>query len=164
VYFPFSDKPERPKDHHFYVNIANRNAGRSIQGIKGSTPLSSILLLPNQIPYDSMHLVYHGHMKTLMNAWMQMFAKNVFTNGSILLSKVILPHNFKYQFSSLSHFSHWKAKMLRDFFLYVSPVFAMLFLPENYSAHFLLYYTYIKVLHFYTDKRQLLGIDHLFWL
>ena len=61
-------------------------------------------------------------------------------------------------------FLNWKAKILRDFFLYVSPVFAIQFLPDDYSAHFLLYYTYVKVLYFFTDKKQLIGIDRVFSL
>ena len=73
--------------------------------------------------------------------------RNVFVNGSIFLSKVILSHRFKYQFFSLTDFSGWKAKMLRDFLKYVSPLFAINFLPDDYSVHFLLYYTFIKVLY-----------------
>ncbi|CAF3822140.1 unnamed protein product, partial [Rotaria magnacalcarata] len=56
VYFPFSKKTEKLKDHQFYLRNAKINDGRFIQGIKGPTPLSSILLLPYQTPYDSMHL------------------------------------------------------------------------------------------------------------
>ncbi|CAF1941891.1 unnamed protein product [Rotaria magnacalcarata] len=104
VYFPFSKKTEKLKDHQFYVQNAKINDGRFIQGIKGPTPLSSILLLPYQTPYDSMHLIYHGHVKTLLKSWREMFSKDVFENGSVFLSNIILPHSFKYQFSSLSDF------------------------------------------------------------
>ena len=164
IYFPFSKKPEKLKDHQFYLQNSKYDGCCSIKGIKGPTPLSSILLLPNQTPYDSMHLIFHGHVKTLLKTWKEMFAKEVFENGSVLLSKVILPHSFRYQFFSLSDFSSWKAKMLRDFFLYVSPLFVINFLPDDYSAHFLLYYTFVKVLHFFTDKNQLIGIESLFFL
>ncbi|CAF4354984.1 unnamed protein product [Rotaria magnacalcarata] len=84
---------------------------------KGSTPLSTILQLPAQAPYDSMHLIYHGHVKTLLKEWHTMFGKQVFEDGSFFLSNTILSHSFKYQFLSLSDFPNWKAKMLRDFFL-----------------------------------------------
>ncbi|CAF3926712.1 unnamed protein product, partial [Rotaria magnacalcarata] len=50
VYFPFSKKTEKLKDHQFYLQNAKINDGRFIQGIKGPTPLSSILLLPYQTP------------------------------------------------------------------------------------------------------------------
>ncbi|CAF4310239.1 unnamed protein product, partial [Rotaria magnacalcarata] len=67
IYFPFSEKTEEPKNHQFYLKNSKHNAHRSIQGIKGPTPLSSILQLPNQTPYDSMHLIYHGHDSLLFN-------------------------------------------------------------------------------------------------
>lgn len=54
--------------------------------------------------------------------------------------------------------------MLREFFLYVSPLFAVYFLPDDYSVHFLLYYVYVRVLYFFTDKDQLTGLDYLFSL
>jgi hypothetical protein len=67
VYFPFNRTIEEPKTHTIYLKNGNQASGRTIQGIKGPTPLSSILLLPIQAPYDSMHLVYRGHVKTLLN-------------------------------------------------------------------------------------------------
>jgi hypothetical protein len=164
VYFPFARNVYKLKNHQFYLKNAKQVAYQSIQGIKGPTPLSSILLLPTQAPYDSMHLVYHGHVKTLLYSWKNMFSKDIFTNGSLFLSKVVLPHSFKYQFTSLSDFSNWKAKMLRDFFLYISPIFVVFYLPADYSVHFLLYYSFVKALYFFTDKKQLTGIDRLFYL
>ncbi|CAF4887098.1 unnamed protein product, partial [Rotaria magnacalcarata] len=101
IYFPFSEKTEEPKNHQFYLKNSKHNAHRSIQGIKGPTPLSSILQLPNQTPYDSMHLIYHGHVKTLLKFWRNMFGKEIFENGSVFLSNVILSHDFKYQFHCL---------------------------------------------------------------
>jgi hypothetical protein len=91
-----------------------------------------------------------------------MFGKEVFDNGSKFLSKIILPHSFKYQFFSLCDFSTWKAKTLRDFFLYISPLFVVYFLPDDYAVHFLLYYTFVKSLYFFTDEKQLSGVDRLF--
>lgn len=116
----------------------NNFSHRAIDGKKGPTPLLAILKIPNQTPYDSMHLIYHGHVHTLLKAWRDMFGKAVFESGSTFLSNVILPHLFRYQFFPLSDFSNWKAKMLRDFFLYVSPLFVVYYLPDNYAAHFLL--------------------------
>lgn len=162
VYFPFNKKVEEPKTHQLYLKNSKHNNNRAIQGIKGPTSLSSILLLPNQTPYDSMHLVYRGHVKALLTSWKDLFGNEVFENGSIFLSNIILPHSFKYQFFSLSHFATWKAKMLRDFFLYISPFFVVYFLPDDYSVHFLLYYAFVKSLYFFTDDTKLNGVDLLF--
>lgn len=49
-----------------------------------------------------------------------------------------------------------------DFFLYVSPVFAMLFLPDRMAVHFLHYYVYIRTLHFYRNNEELDGIEKFF--
>ncbi|CAF4937112.1 unnamed protein product, partial [Rotaria socialis] len=164
IYFPFSEKTEEPKNYQLYLKNSKHNAHRSIQGIKGPTPLSSILQLPNQTPYDLMHLIYHVHVKALLKFWRKMFGKEIFENGSVFLSNVILPHDVKYQFHSLLDFSNWKAKMLRDFFLYVSPSFVVYYLPDDYSAHFLLYYAFVRTLYFFNDNKQLDGVDHLFHL
>ena len=164
VYFPLLKKLEKLKDHQFHLRNSMLDGRRSVQGRKGLTPLSSILLLPQQSPYDSMHLVCHGHVKTLLKSWREMFPKELFDNGLTLLSRVVLPHSFKYQFSAMIDFSNWKAKVLRDFFLYVSPMFAIQFLPDDYSTHFLLYYTYVRVLYSFTDRKQLIGIGRIFHL
>ncbi|CAF3735585.1 unnamed protein product [Rotaria sp. Silwood1] len=97
IYFPFSETTEKRKNHEFYLKSSKHNTHRSVQGIKGPTPLSSILQLPNQIPYDSMHLIYHEHVKTLLKFWQNMFGKEIFENDSVFLSNVVLPYSFKYK-------------------------------------------------------------------
>ncbi|CAF4307556.1 unnamed protein product, partial [Rotaria magnacalcarata] len=75
VYFPFSEKVEKLKTHQFYLKNNNHTSSRPVHGKKGSTPLSTILQLPAQAPYDSMHLIYHGHVKTLLKEWHKVFGK-----------------------------------------------------------------------------------------
>ena len=50
----------------------------------------------------------------------------------------------------------------RDLLLYVSPIFVVLFLPDALAVHFLHYFIYIKVLHFFKDKNDLNGIAQFF--
>lgn len=114
------------------------------------------------IPKDYMHLVAGGHMKWLLGMWKHLFTNDVFQNGSLFLSSIVLPSSFKYQFLPLEQFSVWKTKLFRDFLLYVAPVFAILFLPDQYAEHFLLYFLFVKALHYFTDKQCLLGINILF--
>ncbi|CAF2143420.1 unnamed protein product [Rotaria magnacalcarata] len=76
VYFPFSEKVEKLKTHQFYLKNNNHTSSRPVHGKKGSTPLSTILQLPAQAPYDSMHLIYHGHVKTLLKEWHKVFDFN----------------------------------------------------------------------------------------
>ena len=50
----------------------------------------------------------------------------------------------------------------RDFLLYVSPIFVILFLPDQLAVHFLHYFIYIRVLHFYQSKDELLDLNQFF--
>jgi hypothetical protein len=50
------------------------------------------------------------------------------------------------------------------FFLYISSFFVVYYLPDDYSVHFLFYYTFVKALYFFTDEQQLNGVDRLFYL
>ena len=145
------------------MKFGSGNYSRSTSiGILGPTPLTDTILLPSMIPKDYMHLVAGGHMKWLMGRWDHMFTRDVFDAGSEYLSTIILPHSFKYQPWPLFQYSSWKTKYFRDLLLYISPVFAILFIPDRYAAHFLLYFLYIRSLHFFRDKSSLVGIDLLF--
>ncbi len=46
--------------------------------------------------------------------------------------------------------------------MYVSPILVILFLPDKLALHFLHYFIYIRVLHFYKDKDELHNIDYFF--
>ncbi|CAF4941776.1 unnamed protein product, partial [Rotaria sp. Silwood1] len=96
IYFPFSETTEKRKNHEFYLKSSKHNTHRSVQGIKGPTPLSSILQLPNQIPYDSMHLIYHEHVKTLLKFWQNMFDNHY---GDENLDSTIEKHDLNEAFS-----------------------------------------------------------------
>ena len=125
-------------------------------------PLTDIIILPSMILKDYMHLVAGGHMKWLMGRWDNMFTRDVFEAGSEYLSTSILPHLFKYQPCLLFQYSRWKKKFFCDFLLYTAPVFVVLFIPDRYAAHFILYFLYVQSLHYFCDKSSLVGIDLLF--
>ncbi|CAF1510553.1 unnamed protein product, partial [Didymodactylos carnosus] len=104
IYYPYSAQPSPPKTDNDYVILGRTtNSPKSaLHGVKGSTPLTEILLLPTQIPKDYMHLVCAGHFKTLINYWNNLFIPDVFDHGSRFLLTVILPHSFNYQFLPLT--------------------------------------------------------------
>ena len=52
--------------------------------------------------------------------------------------------------------------LLRDFLLYISPIYVCLFLPDSLALHFLYYFVYIRALRFYEDKNELNGIEQFF--
>lgn len=64
-YFQDSFPPKLDKD---YKNTSAQGQITVVtKGIKGSTPLTDILIFPAQIAKDYMHLVCSGHMKTLLS-------------------------------------------------------------------------------------------------
>ncbi|CAF1239252.1 unnamed protein product [Adineta ricciae] len=163
VFYPYSPTPSLLKSDRDYLQLALVNLPKSrTNGIKGPTPLTKILLFPVQICIDYMHLVCSGHFKTLITYWSNLLLPNVFEQASTLLSSVTLPHSFGYQFMQLTQFTNWKTKMFRDFLLYCSPIFVILFLPDKLALHFLHYFAYIRVLHFYQSPNELDGIDESF--
>ncbi|CAF1182984.1 unnamed protein product [Rotaria sordida] len=66
IYFSFSEQVEKLKNYEFYLKNYSHIPHRSIQGKKGLSPLLTLLQVPDQTPCDSMHLIYHGHAKTLL--------------------------------------------------------------------------------------------------
>ncbi|CAF1397064.1 unnamed protein product [Adineta steineri] len=163
VFYPYSKTPAAPKTDYHYTSLSmlKTNAAASI-GIKGPTPLTQILIFPDQIAKDYMHLVCSGHFKTLITYWERILLPGVFDQSSNYIISVVLPHSFKYQFIPLVQYSQWKTKMFRDFLLYVSPIFVALFLPDKLASHFLHYFIYVRALYFYEDTSQLDEIENMF--
>ena len=163
VFYPYTSSFYEPKIVDDYLKFGSGNYPPSTRiGILGRTPLTDIIILPSMIPKDYMHLVAGGHMKWLLGRWDNMFACDVFEAGSEYLSTIILPHSFKYQPWPLFQYSSWKPKFFREFLLYIAPVFAVLFIPDCYAADFILYFLYVRPLHYFRDKSSLVGIDLLF--
>ena len=43
--------------------------GEEIFGVKGKSKFSEILVIPEQVPFDYMHLILQGHTKWLLNQY-----------------------------------------------------------------------------------------------
>jgi hypothetical protein len=114
VFYPYSKTPSAPKTDHDYTTLSTQKATTTaLKGIKGPTPLTRILIFPDQIAKDYMHLVCSGHFKTLISYWERILLPGVFYESSNYLISIVLPHSFKYQFSPLIQYSQWKTKMFR---------------------------------------------------
>ncbi|CAF3371365.1 unnamed protein product [Rotaria sp. Silwood2] len=163
IFYAYSQTPSSRKTDHDYIQLSMPNRPRfSSSGIKGSTPLTKIMLFPSQIAVDYMHLVCSGHFKTLITYWNHLLLPHVLDQASNFLLSITLPHSFGYQFMPLTQYASWKTKMFRDFLLYASPIFVITFLPDTLALHFLHYFIYIRVLHFYQHKDELRDIDRFF--
>lgn len=114
IYYSYTVVPSERKSDNDYIRIPLVNLPKSSSsGIKGSTPLTKIMLFPVQIAIDYMHLVCGGHFKTLINYWSNLLLRHVFEQASNYLSSITLPHSFGYQFMPLIQFMSWKTKMFR---------------------------------------------------
>ncbi|CAF4503456.1 unnamed protein product [Rotaria socialis] len=163
IFYAYSQTPSSHKTDHDYIQLSMLNRPRfSSSGIKGPTPLTKIMLFPSQIAVDYMHLVCSGHFKTLITYWNHLLLPHVLDQASNFLQSITLPHSFGYQFMPLTQYTNWKTKMFRDFLLYASPIFVITFLPDTLALHFLHYFIYIRVLHFYQHKDELHDIDRFF--
>ncbi|CAF5057456.1 unnamed protein product, partial [Rotaria magnacalcarata] len=79
VFYPFSKLPSTPKTDRDYMTFSlQKSLVKSIKGIKGPTPLTRILIFPDQIAKDYMHLVCSGHFKTLITYWERILLPGVF--------------------------------------------------------------------------------------
>jgi hypothetical protein len=65
-YFKFSLKTNA--QYKTYARLAEKNKD-ILFGIKGESPFGEFLQIPDQIPFDFMHLVLQGHTKWLINEY-----------------------------------------------------------------------------------------------
>ena len=61
--------------------------------------------------YLNIHQTLCGHFKTLIGYWKRIILPSVFNQSSNYLISIVLPHSFKYQFTSLFQYQQWKTKM-----------------------------------------------------
>ena len=124
IFYPHTETPSEPKTQYTYGKHSLANYPRTqSMGVHGSTPLTDILLLPNQCLKDCMHTVARGHFKWLATMWQSMFTVDAFDEGARYLTSIKPPRCSGYQFLPLSATAGWKIKHYGDFLLYIAPVF-----------------------------------------
>lgn len=64
------------------------------------------------------------------------------------MKSFLLTHHFLFYFS--------------DFLLYVSPVYAALYLPDVLAVHFMHYYVYVRTLHYFQTNDELINVEDFF--
>lgn len=108
-------------------------------GVKGRTPLSKLLKLPIQVPYDVMHLIYLGVARRLLSVIVEKRLVDVSVLSSSI-SEIKLPHWFRRRPRTLNELCLWKSQEHKQFLLYFSPFcFCKTFqLQQNYTERQLL--------------------------
>ena len=106
------------EDHRRHQQASTYKA--PLFGIKGMTPLSSILTLPSCVPYDVMHLVYLTTARNLLTVIVE--KKLVDINSlSSLITVMKVPHWFRRRPRRLDELCLWKSQEHKLFLLYFSP-------------------------------------------
>ena len=118
--FPISRRfpLRKPNQHRRHQNLGTNR--KPVFGVKGVSPLVKILPLPLCVPYDSMHLIYLGIAKRLLETVVHKRLVNV-TSLSRSLSLMQIPHFFRRKPRNISHeLCLWKAQEHKIFLLYLS--------------------------------------------
>ena len=142
VYLPGTDYPLRTHNSIVQAGIQAKRDGEAVEGIKGKSPLASVIDLVNGIPIDYMHCVLEGVTKKLLETWMKSskcagyigrYVKQIDKN----LLKQRPPHDFSRAPRSIEkHRKYWKASELRNWLLYYSLPLLSSVLPPLYLHHF----------------------------
>ncbi len=164
-YYPF-DKLYPLKTNQDYINFSaiadecNKNEPdekkhQSFFGFFGEAPISKILKVPEEIPFDYMHLVLQGHAKWLFNNIF--FNKNIFENQNEvgekmlyvnkILSSVQMPHTINRKATNIENSSKWKSSEIKNFLFFESiPIFMNVF-PSWYFYQYSAYVIAIRILY-----------------
>ena len=96
--------------------------GEPVYGVKGPSTLSELLRIPDDIPFDPMHLLYIGINKSLLNAIIKHKLVNCNTM-SLIIEKIKVPHYFRRNPRNfLTEYALWKAQEHRHFLIYFAPI------------------------------------------
>ena len=127
-----------PNEHYKEYSILAGRIEESIYGMKGPTVWTKIIKLPDQIPFDFMHLILQGHFKFKLNQYFFQIKKSdcyigKHTNDiNLFISKLKLPHDINRKLVSLEESKMWKSSQYKTFFFYVIVQLLMNFLPPYY--------------------------------
>jgi hypothetical protein len=123
-----------------------------IYGIKGTSPFSKILILPDQVPFDYMHLVLQGHAKWLLNHYFLEDQYNCFIGkekkdfNQLLVSHSV-PHNLGRKFPMIETNLKFKSSELKLFIFHLALPMLMHILPDEYWCLLFIYTCSIRILH-----------------
>jgi len=96
--------------------------GKPSFGVKGPTTLSKLIRIPENIPFDPMHLLYLGINKSFLNAIIKHKLVNLEIMSSVI-ERIKVPHYFRRKPRNfLTEYGLWKAQEHRHFLLYFAPI------------------------------------------
>jgi hypothetical protein len=131
--------------------LADRSK-ETIYGIRGLSSFSKVLTLPDQVPFDYMHLILQGHAKWLINHY---FLENQYDcyigkkkqDFNELLKYHTIPHNLNRKFPSIQSNLKFKSTELKLFIFHLALPMLMHLLPADYWCLLFLYVYSTRVIY-----------------
>lgn len=111
--YPYDHHDHRARTHDDIVRTGKlaQSENRTIDGIKGVSPLLSIIRFPDQTIYDYMHLICTNHLQALIKRWKPLLSDVSLRSIGKSLGLQRVPHNMHVVFNFDMKNSHeWKAK------------------------------------------------------
>ena len=166
-YYPYRTQKAPLRNHDDSVQHAHlaNNGREAIFGIKGPSPVHSILTIPEKLLLDYLHQVLEGEYFRKLKLWFvtskrqdAFCLKNVVTEFDKFILNVKLPHDFPKKMRSICDLGKWKAHEKEIMLLHVGLPVLRKFLPSEHFYHHALFVTGIKLL---TDDAILEQDRHL---
>ena len=99
--------------------------GQAVFGIMGTSPVHSILKIPDMLLLDYMHQVLEGEFTRRLSKWLKGTCPSKISISRAdqvhithKLRRIILPHDFKRKFRPVEEFLRWKASEKQALFLH----------------------------------------------
>jgi hypothetical protein len=158
--------PLRDSNEFNEIALLAEETGDEILGIKGKTPFSNIITLPDQVPFDYMHLVLQGHSKWLLNNY---FFKKQFecyigdkkdeVNEFLTLHKV--PHTMSRKFNIIHKNLMYKSSEIKLFIFHLCIPLFIDILPIDYWCLLFIYVYSVRSLYEPVHKAELKEIEKM---
>ena len=146
--YPYSSNPFPKRSHKdtiLHAHLAEETS-QAVFGIIGTSPVHSIVKIPDMLLLDYMHQILEGECTRRLSQWLGghcpsniTLSKEEQANVSHQLRTIKLPHDFKMKFRPVEEFSKWKASEKGALFHHAGlPILKHLLPPEHFYHHCLL--------------------------
>jgi hypothetical protein len=121
-------------------------------GFYGTSPIDQLLSIPEQIPFDFMHLILQGHAKWLYNKLF--FEKDCdlikcsdFKEINLILKSTKIPHIINRKPSKIEECNRWKSSEIKLFLFYLSTPIFIGALSDWYFYRYVSYVIAVRMLY-----------------
>lgn len=145
--------PRRNHEDSICHSLLAEETNQPVFGIMGTSPVHSILKIPDMLLLDYMHQVLEGEYTRRLSKWLGgscpsdiTLSDTVKGNISDKLHSIMLPHDFKKKLRPIEEFHKWKAHEKEVMFLHAGLPVLKDHLPAEHFYHHSLLVTGIRIL------------------